>query len=418
MVMRGHPMTNRAKRYITGIIIFWLAVVTASAAWNVMQTQKSQFQIYLENGRSLFNLIVIAREWNAQQGGVYLPITDKIQPNPYLDVPNRDVTTTSGQNLTLVNPAYMTRLIGELADQKNDVKFHITSLNPIRPMNAPEEWEAVALQAFEDGVQQEYYTYNGAGKSTVFRYMAPLITQQSCLKCHEKQGYRLNDVRGGISITFPVNINMPWALIVSHILIALGGSALIFVYGKNLDQTMQVLEDLSNLDGLTQIHNRRYFDETLSREFLYARRHKSPLSIAMCDLDEFKTFNDSHGHQAGDDCLKQVAQAFDNVLKRPGDLVARYGGEEFCIILPNTDAAGALLIGNLLQSRVESLKIPHKSSKFGRYVTISIGVATYYGDEPSKDALMNKADRALYKAKASGKNCVASFEENDHEHNI
>jgi diguanylate cyclase (GGDEF)-like protein len=409
--MKGHPMTNRAKRYMAGIIIFWLAAVTASAIWNVMQTRKSQLQTYLENGRSLFNLIVITREWNAQQGGIYLPITDKIQPNPYLDVPNRDVTTTGGQNLTLINPAYMTRLIGELADQKDNVKFHITSLKPIRPMNAPEEWEAVALAAFEGKAQQEYYTYNGTGKSTVFRYMAPLITQQSCLKCHEKQGYRLNDVRGGISITFPVNVNAPWALIISHILIALGGSALIFVYGKKLDQTMQVLEDLSNLDGLTQIHNRRYFDETLSREFLYARRHKSTLSIAMCDIDEFKAFNDAYGHQAGDDCLKQVAQALDNVLKRPGDLVARYGGEEFCIILPNTDADGALLIGNLLQSRVESLKISHKASMVSRYVTISIGVATYHGDDPNKDTLMSKADRALYKAKASGKNYVVSFED-------
>lgn len=405
-------MANKTKRYVAGIIVIWLMVVTMSATWNVSQSQKNQLQTYLENGRSLFNLIVIMREWNAQEGGIYLPVTDKIRPNPYLDVPNRDVTTTSGQNLTLVNPAYMTRLIGELADQKDNVKFHITSLKPIRPTNAPAEWEAAALKIFENKVQQEYYEYNNEGKTTVFRYMAPLLTQQSCLKCHEKQGYKLGDVRGGISITFPATINVPWALVISHVLIAFGGGGLIFIFGKKLNQTMQVLEDLSNLDGLTQIHNRRYFDETLNREFLYSRRNKSPLSVAMCDIDEFKAFNDAYGHQAGDECLKRVAHAINSVLRRPGDLVARYGGEEFCIILPNTDAAGAMLIGNILQSKIESLQIPHKASAVSRYVTISIGVATYHTEDINRKMLISKADQALYKAKAAGKNFVASIEDN------
>jgi diguanylate cyclase (GGDEF)-like protein len=404
-------MTNRVKRYMVESIIVWLMVVAASAVWNISQTQKSQLQTYLENGRSLFNLIVITREWNAQQGGIYLPVTDKIQSNPYLDIPNRDVTTTSGQKLTLVNPAYMTRLIGELADQKDNVKFHITSLKPIRPLNAPTKWETAALDSFENKGQQEYYEYYGVQKTTIFRYMAPLITQQSCLKCHAKQGYQVGDIRGGISISFPVNIKIPWALILSHILIALGGSGLIFMYGTKLDKTMQVLEDLSNLDGLTQIHNRRYFDETLAREFSHSKRNETALSVAICDIDNFKAFNDTYGHLAGDECLKQVAQTLNYVLKRPGDLVARYGGEEFGIIMPYTDSAGALVVGNLLQSKIESLKIPHKASQASNYVTVSIGVATYHGDDTNKNTLVNNADQALYKAKASGKNFATSMEE-------
>jgi len=405
-------MTNKSKRYIIGIIIFWLAVVFASAIWNVTQNQKSQLQIYLENGRSLFNLIVITREWNSQHGGVYLIVTDKIQPNPYLDVPNRDITTTSGQKLTLINPSYMTRLIGELADKEDNVKFHITSLKPIRPLNAPAEWETVALNTFENSGQQEYYGYADEGNTSVFRYIAPLITQQSCLKCHEKQGYKVGNIRGGISITFPVNIKTPWELIISHIIIALGGCGLIFIFGKKLDQTMQSLEDLSNMDSLTQIHNRRYFDETLTREFSYSKRNQTPLSVAMCDIDDFKAFNDTYGHQAGDDCLKLVAQTLASVLKRPGDLVARYGGEEFSIIMPYTDSAGALIIGHLLQSKIESLRIAYKAGQASHYVTISIGVATYHGDDTSKKTLVNNADRALYKAKASGKNFVFYMEDN------
>jgi diguanylate cyclase (GGDEF)-like protein len=404
-------MTNKAKRYIAGSVFIWLMVVVASAIWNVSQNQNSQLQTYLENGRSLFNLIVITREWNAQQGGVYLPVTDKIQPNPYLDVSNRDVTTTSGQKLTLINPAYMTRLIAELADEKDNVKFHITSLNPIRLLNAPTKWESFALESFENRGQQEYYEYDYDDQKTlVFRYMAPLVTGQSCLNCHEKQGYQLGNIRGGISISFPVKIKTPWALIISHIIIALAGGGLIFVYGIKLNKTMQTLEDLSNLDGLTQIYNRRYFEETLVREFLYSKRNKAAMSVAMCDIDDFKAFNDTYGHQAGDYCLKQVAQTLNRVLKRPGDLVARYGGEEFCIILPYTDSAGALLVGQLLQSKIESLQIPHRASKVSNYLTVSIGIATSHGDDINGSALVNKADQSLYKAKASGKNCVTSME--------
>lgn len=406
-------MTHRAKRYIIGSIVLWLAAVTASLVWNVSQSQKSQLETYLENGRSLFNLIVITREWNSQQGGVYLPVNDKIQPNPYLDVPNRDITTTNGQELTLINPAYMTRLIGELADQEDHVKFHITSLKPIRLLNAPANWEVAALESFEKSDGQEYYEVHADEKTTVFRYMAPLITQESCLNCHEKQGYQIGDVRGGISITFPVNIQTPWTLFISHLLIALAGSGLILIFGARLDKNMRILEDLSNLDGLTQIHNRRYFEETLSREFLQSKRNKIALSVALCDIDNFKAFNDAYGHQAGDDCLKQVAQTLSSVIKRPGDLVARYGGEEFGVILPYTDSAGALLIGNLLQSKIESLQIAHIASKAGKYVTVSIGVATYYGEGINRNDLVNKADRALYKAKASGKNFVAFMDEDE-----
>ena len=409
--MNVHYMTTRAKRYMIVTITLWLMVVTASAFWNVRQAESSSLETYLENGRSLFNLIVVMREWNAEQGGIYLPVTDKVQPNPYLEVPNRDIETTDGQHLTLINPAYMTRLVGELADQKDNVKFHITSNNPIRPQNAPAQWEEKALETFDHHGKQEYYSYYEDGGTTVFRYMAPLITQQSCLKCHEKQGYKLNDIRGGISITFPVNIKTPWALVVSHILIGIGGSGLIYFSGKMMDRTLQVMEDMSIVDSLTDIRNRRYFDEALSREFLFSKRNKTPLSVGMCDIDEFKAYNDAYGHQAGDACLIQVAQALDEVLKRPGDLVARYGGEEFCVLLPNTDSSGALLIANLLQARVEALKIPHKASKVSPYVTISIGVANLQGDELNMNALVNKADMALYRAKHSGKNMVAVFDD-------
>jgi diguanylate cyclase (GGDEF)-like protein len=406
-------MLNKTKPYIAVSIAIWSLIIAASGIWNVLQARNSQHQIYLESGRAFFNLIVLTREWNSQHGGVYVPITADIQPNPFLDVPNRDITTTSDQKFTLINPAYMTRLISELAAKKDNVQFHITSLKPIRPANAPIAWEAVALTGFEGKGQAEYYEYAESQKISIFRYMAPLITQQSCLKCHAKQGYEVGDVRGGISVSFPVQFTWPWALIFSHLVIGLGGGGLIYIFGKKLERSMQILENLSRMDGLTQIHNRRFFDEALTREYLYSRRNKIPLSIAICDIDNFKAFNDSYGHQAGDECLKWVAQALDSVLKRPGDLVARYGGEEFGIILPYSNADAALAVGNMLRGVIESLQIPHNASTTSNCVTVSIGVASYQSEDVSRDDLVRIADQALYKAKASGRNFVSIAQAKD-----
>ena len=399
-------MTKKSKLYISGSIFGWLIIIFISAIWNLSQARNNQHDVYLESGRSLFDLIVTTREWNSRHGGVYVPITDEIQPNPYLDIINRDVTTTIGQELTLINPAFMTRLISQIAEEKNNVVFHITSLNPIRPENSPEDWESIALKLFEDENNKEFFEYYQTDQTTYFQYMAPLITEKACLACHEKQGYQIGEIRGGISITFPVQITTPWILIFSHVLIGLFGGFIIYWFGSKLSENMIDLEKLSNLDGLTQISNRRYFDEYISREFLNSKRNNIPLSIVICDIDNFKSFNDSYGHICGDECLKKVALAMTTIIKRPGDLVARFGGEEFGIILPNTNAEGAMVIGNLLREKIELLEIPHKANQISDFVTISVGVTTYLGENISLSQLLDIADNAMYQAKAAGRNNV------------
>lgn len=399
-------MINQIKPYIWGGVLAWVCFIALLAAWNVTQAQANQASLHQEVARSFFGLIVTTREWNAQHGGVYVPVTAEVQPNPYLDAPNRDLTATTDLRLTLINPAYMTRLIAELAAEKGQATFHITSLKPIRPANAPADWEARALEAFEAGAA-EYADYVTVGATRVYRYMAPLVTQSSCLKCHARQGYQVGDIRGGISIALPVTLATPWPLLGTHLLIALLGGGLIVVYGSRLNTAMNVLADLSNLDGLTHIPNRRAFDEVLKREFFHSQRNHLPISVAICDIDNFKALNDAQGHLAGDDCLVQVAHALSAVVKRPGDLVARYGGEEFGVVLPYTDAAGALLVGDLLRGKIESLQLPHPASEVAECVTVSVGVATYVGAEhvTVKD-LLKQADQALYQAKAQGKNRV------------
>lgn len=158
-----------------------------------------------ERGSALFRLIELTRDWNAGHGGVYVPITEQTQPNPYLLHPKRDLRTTDGMQLTMVNPAFMTRQIAELAEQADGVKFRITSLNPIRPGNQADDWEAIALQAFEAKSVDEMLALLPSDKGLVYRYMAPLYVKKPCLTCHAKQGYKLGMVRGGISVTIPAD---------------------------------------------------------------------------------------------------------------------------------------------------------------------------------------------------------------------
>lgn len=164
---------------------------------------------------------------------------------------------------------------------------------------------------------------------------------------------------------------------------------------------------LSYLDGLTGVANRRHFEDTLDQEWNRAAREGKPLSLVMCDIDFFKAYNDTCGHQSGDDCLKKVARALSGILKRPGDLVARYGGEEFVIILPGADAKSAVFVIEELRSGVEALEIAHPNSPVCGCVTVSLGVASIIPVRKSSSAeLIAAADQALYEAKKEGRNQV------------
>jgi diguanylate cyclase (GGDEF)-like protein len=160
---------------------------------------------------------------------------------------------------------------------------------------------------------------------------------------------------------------------------------------------------------LTQLANRRRFDEYLDGEWQRLAREGAPLSLILCDIDFFKTYNDTYGHQAGDNCLQQVAKAISFAVKRPADLVARYGGEEFAVILPTTDAEGAVQIAEEIRSKIQVLQIAHASSKVSKYVTLSLGVvSTIPCHESFPAALIAAADKSLYQAKAEGRDRVCS----------
>ncbi len=174
---------------------------------------------------------------------------------------------------------------------------------------------------------------------------------------------------------------------------------------QELQKANERLKKLSVMDGLTKIPNRRRFDEYLDAEWKRHHRDKKPISVVLCDIDFFKLYNDNYGHQAGDDCLQKVAKAINDSAKRSTDLAARYGGEEFVLVLPNTDAAGAMVVSETVRSSVMNLNLPHEKSKVCNHVTLSLGVSTMIpGGDNSAEALVELADEGLYEAKENGRN--------------
>ncbi len=176
---------------------------------------------------------------------------------------------------------------------------------------------------------------------------------------------------------------------------------------RQLEALTRRLHELSNLDGLTNVANRRSFEENFGREWRRAKRDITPIAVMMIDIDFFKRYNDTYGHLEGDSCLKKVAEAIRKSLRRPGDFLARYGGEEFIVILPNTDLNGAETIAQVVQDAVSNLNIQHAASDVSSIVTVSIGIAGLFPEETTDPkALLNASDKALYQAKSMGRNRI------------
>ena len=182
-------------------ILIWTAVVAASLAWNWRSLERHAAAVAENRAHFVFKMVESVRLWNARHGGVYAVVDHDTLPNPYLEVPEREVETPSGRVLTLINPAYMTRQLSAVVEELSGNIVHITSLKPINPINEPVPWEREALQAFEQGAE-DWTEFTGSGKDAVYRYMEPLLTEKACLKCHEQQGYEVGDIRGGISVAF------------------------------------------------------------------------------------------------------------------------------------------------------------------------------------------------------------------------
>ena len=223
---RAHPIP--LKLYAVILIGIWTLLAAASLGWNLLQDRDEALSVAHHIALTNYERDVLYRRWAAAHGGVYVPVTPETPPTPYLaKLPERDLTTPSGRRLTLLNPAYMTRQVYTLAVEAGLPRGHLTSLKPIRPENAPDAWETKALLAFERGQAEvsEVVTLNG---KPYMRLMRPFLTDASCLKCHEEQGYKVGDIRGGVSIAVPMGPPLletrhAWSLILGHLALWLAG---------------------------------------------------------------------------------------------------------------------------------------------------------------------------------------------------
>ena len=197
------------KHYGWILIGVWTLVAAASLGWNLLQDRDEALRVARHIALTNYERDVLYRRWAAAHGGVYVPVTPDTPPTPYLArVPERDIVTPSGRRLTLLNPAYMTRQIYELAQESGLPRGHLTSLKPLRPQNAPDPWEKKALEAFEHGKEEVSEVVSIDGQPSM-RLMRPFRIDPSCLTCHEEQGYKVGDIRGGISVSVPMNPIMP-----------------------------------------------------------------------------------------------------------------------------------------------------------------------------------------------------------------
>lgn len=368
-----------------------------------------------DRARSHFTNIVLTRRWNANHGGVFVEKTPGMVSNPYLE--NPDIEAVDGTVYTKKNPALMTREISELAEKEKGYQYHITSLNPLNPDNEASEQEKKALASFEKGVKESFWREK-RGDDIFYRYMSPLYTEESCLQCHAGQGYKVGDVRGGISVQFNINeverALTRIKLIITSLFILTSLTMLGIIYffiidlSRKLSAALERIHEMAITDGLTNIYNRRYFIEKIAEEIKRARRYNHPVNCILLDIDHFKDVNDTYGHQAGDMVLQVLARTLQDRC-RSSDTLARYGGEEFILLLTETDCEATLYFSEKIRALIASTEIEIKKAVRVN-ITISIGVACFRAEHSNQissyEQVIGTADKALYRAKENGRNRV------------
>ncbi|MBM4313999.1 MAG: diguanylate cyclase [Deltaproteobacteria bacterium] len=416
---------RRTNAIFHGIAALWSILIIVLAGWNYWESYSSTLEIARSAASESFSKDLVYRRWATQHGGLYAPITPETPPNPYLsDIPERDISTPSGKRLTLINPAYMTRQVHELARKAYGLQGHITSLRPIRPENAPDDWESKALQGFERGLK-EVSSLEPLEGETYLRLMRPLITEAGCLNCHATQGYKIDDIRGGISVS------LPWSpfrkalqsqlrvIILAHLGIWAIGVLGLYL-GRNrlqkflsahrqVEETLRESEkkyrELSIIDDLTQLYNSRHFYHQLKTEIDRSERYEQPLTLLLLDLDDLKKYNDAYGHIEGDRVLQRLGLVVRRCLRQT-DSAYRYGGEEFTILLPMTTSSDAAVTA-------ERIRTEFKKETFSPtpdreiHVTVSIGLAQHRPQEEMK-VFVHRVDQLMYQGKKEGKDRVCS----------
>ncbi len=417
-------------------LFVWTLALAVSGWWSIEQKNAFALELAKERGHQMFRMVQLTREWNAGHGGVYVPVSPSTQPNPYLKDPRRDVETTDGRRLTKINPAYMTRQISGLA-RSAGVIFHLTSLKPLNPANRADKWETSALESFEQGLLEKGELIR-TEKGVRFRYMAPLYVKQACLKCHHQQGYRLGDIRGGLSVNLNANklfetLDSQYQRVIGiHVFIWFLGGALILFYlnanrrrikdlsrisseqsktiekkSKDLKKATKELDELSKRENWSGLYNRSHFRKMLRSIWNDSVQRHAHIGLILAEIDYFKEYNEEYGMLEGDVTLRRVAQVMRQAVNRPNAVSARYDGATFVFLLPDTEIHQAAETAEIMLRAVRSLQIKHDLAPLEHVVSLSIGVAGVKADSSvAPEALFRSTEKALNGARRNGRDQV------------
>ena len=399
------------KRFIISVSLTSVLCLSVIFGIVYLTNRKLIFEQARAEARALFNSIVMTRKWNATYEGVFVEKKPGVISNPYLE--NPDIRTVDGRIFTKKNPALMTREISEYAGREGLFTFHITSLTPVNPANKPDKFEARALRLFDKG-EKEVFEEVDRNNGHYFRYMAPLYVEKECLDCHVKGGYRLGEIRGGISVSFDIreildmqktNLAIIVALAIFTIAALLGFFFLFTLrLTKKISFARQQIEEMAATDALTGLNNRRQVMERFSEELERAKRLKKDLGCIMIDIDNFKNINDAYGHLVGDKALREVADVLKDSI-RTYDIAGRYGGEEFLIILPDTNFRETRIFAERIGKNIRTHFVAEPD--LTPAVTVSLGITSMTDTDISIDNMIKRADDGLYMAKNSGRDRVA-----------
>ncbi|MGE5468573.1 MAG: ATP-binding protein [Ignavibacteria bacterium] len=338
------PSTDRASvNFNTLLAVIALTLcVGGSAVWNYRQEHGKALDLARQEARDNIAKDLSFRRWATAHGGVYVPVDATTPPNPYLDVPDRDVVTTSGKRLTLMNPAYMVRQLHEQQGQSFGVKAHLTSLKLLNPRNAPDAWEVDALRQFDDGAE-EVADIVPIGGAPFMRVMQAIRVEQGCLKCHCVMGYQVGDVRGGLSASVPLapytarESEMEQILFISHGSLWLLGLSAVGLFRRRA---------LWRLDERERVEARiLQLNETLEQR---VRARTAELEQANKDLESF-SYSVSHDLRAPLRALNGYARIIE---EDEGERLSPAGKEMLARIWANADRMGALIDDMLQFSRV------------------------------------------------------------------
>lgn len=374
----------------------------------------------LVQARAFTKEIVATRQYVAGHGGIWVRATEDAVPNPYLEaVPGLKtrITDTSGTVYILRNPALVVREVGEEMARVSGpaAEFRLASDVPVNPANKADEVESAALEAFAGGAD-EYHAFQDRDGEYVLRYVYPLSADEDCMQCHAREGWRLGEIRGAVSVVLPATVvaeaKAGGRLFTALALVGSLTTLLVFLYLiatrllVGLLTAEERLRELAVIDALTGLLNRRAAMKRLSDEVRRSDRDIEELAVLMMDLDHFKRVNDTAGHAVGDAVLVAAAEAMTRNA-RVYDTVARIGGEEFLLLMPAAGMEQARSAAERVRAAVAeaTAQVPG----WGVPVTLSVGVAVREagGEEGSGDVL-RRADRALYEAKDAGRDRTVS----------